>query len=110
MSRRIRAGKLDRTIIIEAPARTVDNAGRVNDAWSHVLTTRAEVIELSTTAFLRDPGDVNESSIIFYARHSPAVAPGMRIMFNGSAFTIKTVVEIGRRLGMELRCIARAGQ
>ena len=106
MSRRIRAGKLDRTIIIQSRTANVDDAGRMVDVWQDVLTTRAEVIELSTSAFLRDPGDVNETGLIFYARHSPDVTPGMRVMFHGVAFDIKIVVEIGRRHGMELRCTA----
>lgn len=108
MNRRPRAGRLVREIQIEERARTVTAQGRVAEEWRKVAALRAEVIQLSTAEFIRNMGSENETVVTFFCRYRDGLKPGMRVIYKGQAFEIRNVAEIGRRLGMEIRCRAKA--
>ncbi len=100
----MRAGKLDRTITIQSFTNTVNEYGTPIMTWNDVATLRAQIVQSSTEEFIR-AGAVDETVIIFRTRYLSGVTNADRIAYDGSTFNLKEVKEIGRRKGLELRCV-----
>ncbi len=101
----MRSGKLDRTIIIERSAETVDEYGRTATTWSTIATIRAEILQASTAEFLRSYGEAETTAIAFRIRAIPGVEirTADRVTYAGEAFNLVEIREIGRRRWLELR-------
>jgi SPP1 family predicted phage head-tail adaptor len=101
----MRAGKLDRVIIIQRGA-TVNGAGGVPvTTWSPIGTMRAQIVNGATEEFIRGPGASEETSITFRLRFLDGVTTENRVTFEGQAFDIKEIRELGRRRGLDIRCV-----
>lgn len=105
----MRAGKLDRKIDIERATVTVDAHGVPQEAWATVATLRAQLVQASTEEFIRQYGASSENLIVFRTRFLEGVTVADRIAYAGQTFDIKEAKEIGRRRGLELRCVAHGG-
>lgn len=99
----MRAGRLDRTIIIERGAHTVDAAGTPSFTWTTLATLRAERIQSSTDEYLQAQGANAETVMIFRTRFVASVTTADRVLYEGDVFNIREVKELGRRRGLELR-------
>jgi SPP1 family predicted phage head-tail adaptor len=104
----MRAGKLDKTIVIQRRGETVDEYGTVTEGWTDFDTLRAQVITSSTEEFLQSAGTTGKTAIVFRIRHRDGIVLTDRVAYRGQAFDIKEVKELGRRDGLDLRCIAGA--
>ena len=102
----MRAGKLDKSITIERFASTIDDFGTETEAWATVATMRAQVIQSSTEEFLKAFGTTPERAIVFRIRHRDGLALADRVVYAGRAYDFKEIKELGRREGLELRCVA----
>jgi len=102
----MRAGKLDRTIAIERLAETISPTGAVSSAWTNVATVRAEIVTQSASEFLNGFGEAENGSIVFRIRYLPGVTTADRVSYDGAAYNVKEITEIGRRRGIELRAVA----
>jgi len=104
----IPAGKLQHLIAIERETETVSPAGHVRKTWAPVVTVRAEVRNLSSDEFLAGFGDADRQSAVFVIRWIPGVeiTTADRIAHGGRVFNVKSVIEIGRKRGLELRAVA----
>lgn len=103
----MRAGKLDRTITIERSTYEVDDYGNPVYTWTVLATMRAQVVEASTTEFIRNYGASSENVTVFRTRWLDGVTLADRVVSDGVIFDIKDLKEIGRRRGLELRCVAK---
>lgn len=101
----MRAGKLDRTIVIQIPTTTVDDYGTPVETWATLATIRAEMLQSTAKEWQRDYGASSETAIIFRVRYLANVALPCRIVHNGETYDLKETKEIGRRRVLELRCI-----
>jgi len=101
----MRAGKLDRQITIQRSTYTVDDYGSPVYSWVDVANLRAEVVQASTEEFIRAYGASDETVIIFRTRYVEGVGNADRVQYQGEDHNIKEVKEIGRRNGLELRCL-----
>jgi len=100
----MRAGKLDRQIVIQTYSTVgVDAYGTPTEGWTDLATVRAQVVQSSTEEFLRAYGENSETAIIFRARFLNGVTTKHRIEYDGNYYNIREVMEIGRRKGLELR-------
>lgn len=99
----MRAGKLDKTISIEALTQTIDDYGNPVDAWTPFATLRAQIIEASTEEFQRAYGVGGETAIVFRTRYIDGVTLDAHVMYGGQPHNIIEIKEIGRRRGLELR-------
>jgi len=99
----MRAGKLDSTIQIQRPFETVNSYGAFNVTWETMATLRAEIIEERTEELDRDPGTAGQRFVTFRMRYRDSVSLGDRILFDGEIYDLKSVTEIGRRRGLEVR-------
>jgi head-tail adaptor len=102
----VKSGRLDRRLQIQRQTETISPAGTVSGTWATLATVRAEVLQQSSTEFLREHGEAERAAIIFRLRFIPGVDLLLtdRVLFNGQAHNLVEVKEIGRRQGLELRC------
>ncbi|KQU81287.1 head-tail adaptor protein [Ensifer sp. Root31] len=105
----MRAGRLDRTIVIERSTYVVDPAGTPDYTWTTVATVRAEIVQASTEEFIRAYGASDETLVIFRLRFIEAITNADRVNYGGQTYNIKEVKEIRRRRGLELRTVAVSG-
>ncbi|MCQ0989935.1 phage head closure protein [Jiella marina] len=107
----MKAGKLDRKITIsretETETETVDRYGTAASTWTPIVTVAAQRVTMSTDEFLAASGERTETAIVFRIRHRADVTLSDRVIFEGQAFDLVEIKEIGRREGLELRCEAR---
>jgi SPP1 family predicted phage head-tail adaptor len=99
----MRAGKLDRVITIERATTTIDASGTPQEAWATLATMRAELLDGTTDEFARSFGASTEAVAVFRTRYLDGLTVSVSVTFEGRAFGIKQVKEIGRRRGLELR-------
>lgn len=103
----MRSGKLDRVIRIDTYSAGIpDVYGTVHPGYVTLATMRAQIIQSSTEEFQRAYGASGETAIIFRTHYVDGVSTNDRVIYEGENFNIKEVKEIGRRGGLELRCIA----
>lgn len=101
----MRAGRLDREITLQRFTAAVEDAGTPILTWADIATMRAQIVQQSTDEFIRGAGAVDETVIVFRLRWFDGITPADRVLFEGRHFNIKEVREIGRRRGLELRCL-----
>jgi len=102
----MRAGKLDKTISIESLGLTVDDYGTETEGWTPVATVRAQLMQASTEEFMRSAGSISETAVVFRIRFRDDLAPSDRVTHQGQAYDVKEINELGRREGLDLRCVA----
>ncbi len=86
---------------------TVSAAGSVTVGTTTFATVRAQLIERSTREAIAAFGDADTTTTAFRIRYRDDVTTSDRILFEGRAFDIKSIKEIGRRRGLDLFCEAR---
>jgi SPP1 family predicted phage head-tail adaptor len=102
----MKAGKMVHVIEILTAGESVDEYGTPTATWTALSTLRAEIIEQTTTEFIRTSGASDEAVMIFRTRYLAGVTNAERVQFSGRTFNIKQVTPLGRRKGLELRCLA----
>lgn len=100
----MRAGRLDRTITFQRLTSAPDDFGTPVETWTEVATLRAEVVQASTSEFIR-AGAVDETVIVFRIRYLAGISNADRVVHAGALFDVKEAKEIGRRRGLEIRCV-----
>jgi SPP1 family predicted phage head-tail adaptor len=98
------SAKLRRVIRIQRASATVNDAGTPAFAWSDHMTLRAELVRQSTEEFLGDQGARDEAVAIFRTRYVRDVTTRDRVLFQGEAWNIRQISELGSQRGLELRC------
>jgi phage head-tail adaptor, putative, SPP1 family len=101
----MRAGDLDRTIVIERATDSIAASGARTQTWAPVATTRAKLSQITTSDVLRNGGGLSEAYLIFQTYWIDGVTVADRVVY-GSPLTIKSIREIGRRKGLEFTCEA----
>ena len=102
----MRAGKLDRTIVIQRVTSTVDDYGTPVEGLTTVATVRGQRVKLTIAEQLRAFGSVSDTVSVFRIRHMDGLTTADRITCDGETFDLKGIEPLGRREGLELRCIA----
>ena len=103
----MRAGKLDRTIVIERATPSIADDGTPSEVWAPLATMRAQLVKRAADDTAHDTGAVTVTTVTFRTRYLGGVTPADRVTYAGRAYRIEEVVELGRREGLDLRCSAR---
>lgn len=103
----MRSGKLDRLIRIERADFEDDGMGNQKPIWAKLADMRAEIVQASTQEYMRAYGASDENVIVFRTRFLDGVTNADRILYAGAPFDIKETKEIGRKQGLEIRCVSR---
>jgi SPP1 family predicted phage head-tail adaptor len=102
----MRSGKLDRKISIDQlDASTIDDYGTPSPSWNALAVLRAEIVQAATDEYIRAYGAADETVIVFRTRYLAGITNADRVTYESQQFNIKEVREIGRRKGLELRCV-----
>ncbi len=96
-------GNMDRRITIERERETVKPSGSVVKAWAPFAIVWAEVLQQTASEFFTGYGEAETSTVIFRVRFQPGITTSDRIVYDGTAYGLKEIKEIGRRDGLELR-------
>lgn len=103
----MRAGKLDKLIYIERNTATIDDYGVPSEGWDYITWVRAQIIQTSTEEFLKGFGETSETAIIFRIRYREGLKVSDRVTYEERHYDVKEIKELGRRAGMDLRCVAQ---
>jgi SPP1 family predicted phage head-tail adaptor len=102
----MKAGSLDRVILIERPnAPTSDVFGVKTQTWTTVATMRAQ--KLSNAIIDREGGargDTTDDTITFRTRWLNGVTLENRVTYQGQPFKIIAIKELGRHIGLDITC------
>jgi SPP1 family predicted phage head-tail adaptor len=101
----MRAGKLDREIIVETVTTTIDDAGTPVETWAPLATLRAELKDNASDETHNEQGDTTRQLVTFETRYVPGVSVAARIMYQGEPYNLLQVREIGRQRGLELKAV-----
>lgn len=96
--------RMDRRIAVERRTETVSPSGDVLKTWTALRTAWAEVLQQSATEFFTGYGEAETGTVIFRVRYLDGITTADRVTFDGTAYGIKEVKELGRRDALELRC------
>jgi hypothetical protein len=99
----MRAGTLDRIIIVQRASESVGAAGSVGKSWLTLGELRAELVNLAAVAEGAPYGTLETIGIMFRTHYVAGITTADRVVFNGEFFKITSVAEIGRRVGLELK-------
>ena len=103
----MRAGKLDRLITIQRAKDVDDGMGNQTPTWAKLADLRAQIVQASTEEYIRSYGASDDTVIIFRTRYFPGVKNEDQIIYAGAEFDIKETKELGRKQGLEIRCVSR---
>ena len=103
----MRAGNLDRVIVIERATTALDTFGVPRSTWSAVVTMRAQLVEANADEFIRQGvGQLTERTVLFRTRFLDGVTVADRVTYDGRIYNVTGIKEIGRRNGLEIRARA----
>ncbi|MGY3575285.1 head-tail adaptor protein [Bradyrhizobium sp. USDA 4504] len=100
----MRAGNLDRVIEIQRRTTGLDLYGTAIDTWAKVATMRAQKLENATDNREGQRGDVTDTVITFRCRWLDGLSLDHRLLYDGQAFKITRLKELGRRRGVDIVC------
>jgi SPP1 family predicted phage head-tail adaptor len=100
----MQAGKLDRVIEIQRPTTMLDLYGTPSQGWTTFKRMRAQLLAFSTDNREGQRGNTTDTTITFRMRWLDGVTLENRVLYDGQAFKIIQIREIGRRVGLDLTC------
>jgi head-tail adaptor len=113
----MRAGELDRLITLRRKARSIDDAGTVTETWTDLATIRAALLPPAPVNAAAAPttlasaerdesfGFQDVEILTFRVRWRDYQLTGSdRVTYSGGAYQVVGVTEIGRRVGLDIRC------
>ena len=100
----MRAGKLDRPIVIQSPVITQDITGQDVSTWITFHSCYAQIMFMTGNEQFKAQGVHSNNQIKIAFRYKPGILPTMRVSFDGTIYRINSVIEIPRRKGTELLC------
>jgi SPP1 family predicted phage head-tail adaptor len=102
----MRAGRLDRRIIIQQNTPTRSATGAEDWAWTELDTVWASAKPAGGREFIGADQVIAEQRMIFRIRYRSDVTAKMRVSWDGKLFDIRATAEIGRQEGLELLTVA----
>jgi SPP1 family predicted phage head-tail adaptor len=98
----MRAGSLDRTIVVERVTTEVSDEGAPVQTWAALVTLRAERLDATMDEQSGQGTTTTRTTVVFRTRFFDGVTPADRLAFDGGHYDIRAVKEIGRSRGLEL--------
>ena len=105
----MKAEKMDRKITLQRGSYTVNEYGTPTYSWADLATVPVQMIQCSTTEFVRAQGATEAEILVFRLRYFAGLTTADRLLFEGRPFNITELSELGRKDGIELRCLQGPG-
>ncbi|WIJ24228.1 phage head closure protein [Devosia sp. RR2S18] len=102
----MRAGKLDRTIILQRRTEHISPAGTVTSTWTDFAVLRAELVSNGITEGGQPYGEADTAALVFRIRYYHGLTTKDRLIYRGNPYDLTGIVELGRNRALELRCEA----
>jgi len=102
----MRAGRLDRRIVIQKDTPTRSATGAEKQAWSTLATVWAEKRHVAGGETFRGVQVVAKATLAFVIRHRTDVTTKMRVSYDGELYDIHRIDELGRRDGLIIQASA----
>jgi SPP1 family predicted phage head-tail adaptor len=104
----MRSGSLDRLIVIKSPKTETNGYGEeVTTTYSPLATVWAKRLELKGDEKWVSQQVLATTACKYQIRYRTDVTPLCVIVSDSKTYDIHSIVEIGRREGLELTCTAR---
>lgn len=103
----MRAGDLDRRITIEQATAGTDDYGAPTQTWATLAQVWAQVKPVRGQEYFAAQQVNARVDTVFKIRHRTDITTAMRISYGSEYYDIQSVLEIGRREGLELMAIVR---
>jgi SPP1 family predicted phage head-tail adaptor len=104
----MRAGPLDRRATLQSPVVSSGAAGDVITGYVTVAEVWAGKRDLRGRELLAAGATMAEQETMIVIRWRADLRPAWRVLMDGRTYDIQAAAELGRRDGLELRCIAAA--
>lgn len=104
----MKAGPLDRRVMLQRKTVVYDDYGEEIAAWSELATVSAQVVQQSGREFLAAAQTQAEQRVLFRLRWIEGLTVLDRVSYGGRLHNIQDVKELGRREGVELMTVAAA--
>ena len=105
----MRAGRLDRIVIIQQKAVSQDTYGEEIETWTTLDTVWAGRKDFRGKEYFAAQQTAASVSAVYTIRYRTDITPDEhRISDNGRIYDIKSVIELCRKVGLELMVEARA--
>lgn len=98
----MRAGRMDRRIVLQSVSRTQDAAGEPIETWAALATVWADVSPIRGNERFVDNQEKAERTTRFRIRHRSDITADNRISYGGNIYDIEAVMELGREEGLEI--------
>lgn len=100
---------MDRLVALQARVDTVAANGERTGAWQTYASVWADVREVTGREIIASGTEQAQKQVIFFLRYSSAITEQHRVSYSGDDYDIENIREIGRREGLELRCVRHRG-
>ncbi len=105
----MKPGALRDAIRIERGKVSLNDLGAPTITWCHLFYLRACRVQDEVREDIRGNGANDVETVVFRLRPVAGITNADRLIWNGRAFNIRQVVDLGHRIGIELRCVALNG-
>lgn len=105
----MRAGDLDRKLVIEEPTGTRNGIGENIETWSEFATVWAKRLPVKANEYYATDQVNAPVEAVFRIRWLSGLTAAMRISYDGKYYDILSIQEIGRREGYELIARVHSG-
>lgn len=102
----LRSGSMDRRIELQAKTVTRDDIGEEQETWTTFATVWANVQGLRGKEFFAAAEMQDAVDLRIRIRYRDDVTRDQRIVFEGQSLDIASLVETGRREGLEIMCVS----
>ena len=102
----MQAGKLDRRIVIQSRSLAQDGAGQPVETWATLCTVWANVEHLRGSEPFQGEQFNAQRKTTFKVRWRDDIDETMQVVFDDDTYRVQSVVEIGRREGLEITALA----
>lgn len=103
----MKAGTLDRRILVQRPVAIRDSVGAEINGWVDVANPWASFERTGGDEEFRASQRSHEQQVMFQIRYRPGIDAKMRVVYDGEPYEIVDVAEIGRREGLLLTATVR---
>ncbi len=99
----MRAGRLDRRIVIERATESRDDYGSPKETWATHVSRKAQVTPLRGRSFFAAQQVSSEAEMMFRIRWHSDIKATDRIRYDGALYEIvHPPLEVGRRRGLDI--------
>lgn len=104
----MRSGRLDKRIKLQRKTISENSFGEPIETWADIKTVWAEYLPMRGAERYASAQTIAEADTRWRIRYRDGITPVDRIYYNNTVYDVQSVVELGRKSGLELYTKTRA--